>query len=144
MLTSPKATALPWNLPKITPGTKVLFYSAPKRHKLCLLIVLNKLRFRRDRAKIIKKVGTIEIVTIAAPAVPSLRAPSQPLELTRLIPRLEIIVATTSKCVKKIGTWAGPLVTTVTRRAILPTNALSPTSQKTSIGLGNFLVGDWC
>ena len=40
---------------------------------------------------------------------------------------------------KKIKTWAKPLVTIVTRWAILPIHALSPASQKTSISLCDFL-----
>ena len=45
---------------------------------------------------------------------------------------------------KKIKTWARPSVTTVTKKAILSTNVISPASQKTSIGIGNLFVGDWC
>ena len=84
-------------------------------------------------------------VAIAAPAAPGLRALPRPLGSTPPRSRLEtiVIMAITGKRVKKIGTWAKPLVTIVTRRGILLTNVLSPTSQKNSISLGNFLVGDW-
>ena len=144
MLAASKATAPPRNLPNITPRTKAPFCSAPKRHKLCLLIVLSELKPQKDRARTIRRVDTIAIIAIAALAALGLRAPSQPLGSTPPRPRLKMIVVVTSQRVGKIGTWAKSLVTTVIRKAILPTNALSSASQKTSIGLGDLLVGDWC
>ena len=144
MLAAPEATAPPQNLPRITSRTKAPFCSAPKRHEPCLFIFSSKLRFRRNRAGTIKRVGTIIIVAIAASAAPGLKALLQPLGSTQPRPCLKMIVAASSQCIGKIGTWARLPITTVTRRAILPTNALSPTSKKTSIGLSNFLVADWC
>ena len=85
----------------------------------------------------------IEIVAIAALAALGLKAPPRPLGSTEPRPRLEIIVAANNQRIKKIRIWAGPPVTTVIKKAILPTNALNTTSQKTSIGLGNLLVNDW-
>ena len=144
MFNAPKATTPPQNLLRITPGIEAPFHSAPRRHKPCLLIVPSKLRPHRDRTGTIRRVGTIGIVAIAAPVAPGLKASSLPLGSIRPRPRLEMIVATTSQRVGKIGKWAGPPITTITKRAILPTNALSPACQKTSIGLGNLVVGDWC
>ena len=96
MLAAPKTTAPPRNLPRITPGTEALFRSTPKRHKPSLLIAPSELRPRRDRAGIIRRVGTIEIVAIADPAASSLKAPSRLLGSTQPRPRLKIIVAATS------------------------------------------------
>ena len=144
MLAASEATTLPWNLPKIIPGTKAPFCSAPKRHEAYLLIIPSELKPWRDRARTIRRVGTIEIVAITAPTTPSLKAPPRPLRSTRPRLRLEIIVAATSQCVGKLEIWAGPPVTIITRKTILLTNAISLTSQKTSISLGNLLVGDWC
>ena len=144
MLAIPKATALPQNLPRITPGTKAPFRSAPKRHKPCLFIVLNKLKPWRDRVGTTRKVDTIGIVAIAAPVALGLSTLPWLLGSIQPRPRLKMIVAATSQCVKKIRTWAKPPVTIVTRKAILPINALSPLSQKTTIAFGNLLVGDWC
>ena len=144
MLAAPKATAPPRNLPRITSETKTPFYSAPRRHKQCLLIILSELKRQRDSIRTIRKVGMIKIVAIAAPTGPGLRVLPRPLESIRPRPWLEMIMAATSQRVGKIKTWAGTPVTSVTKRPILPTNVLSPVSQKTSIGLGNLFVGDWC
>ena len=144
MLAAPRATAPPWNLPKITPGTKAPFCSAPKKYKLCFLIVSNKLKPQRDRVGTTKRIGTIKIVAIAASAPLGLRALPRPLGSAQPRSRLEMIVAATSQRIGKIGTWAGPPVTIVTWKAILPTNALSPVSQKISISLGDLRVGEWC
>ena len=144
MFAIPKATVPLQNLSRITPGTETLFSSAPRRHEPCFFIIPSELRPRKDRAGTIRKVGTIGIVAIAVPAVPGLKALLQPMGSTQPRSRLKMIVAATSQCVEKIETWAGPPVTTVTRRAILPTNTQSPASQKTSIDLGDFFVGDWC
>ena len=144
MFAAPKTTTLPQNLPRTTSGTKTLFRFAPKRHKPCLLIVSSELRSWRDRAGSIRRVGTIKMVAIAASAAPSLRAPPRLLGSTQPRPRLKIIVAATNQHVGKIGTWARTPVTTITRKPIFPINALSLASQKTSIGLGDFFVGDGC
>ena len=96
MLPALKATAPPQNLPRIIPGTKTPFCSAPKRHKPCLFIVSSELRPWRDHAKTIRRVGTIRIVAITAPAASGLRALPRPLESTWPRLRLEIIVAATS------------------------------------------------
>ena len=146
MLAVPRAIAPPQNLPKNTPRTKVPFCSALRRHKPYLLIIPSKLRPRRDCAGTTRRVGTIEIVAIAAPVAPGLKAPPRLLESIWLRRRLKtiVIVVATGQRNEKIRTWARPPFTTVTRKAILPTNAQSSASQKTSIGLGNLLVGDWC
>ena len=52
----------------------------------------------------IRRVGTIEIVAIVAPAAPGLRAPPRPLGSTQPRPWLEMIVAATNQHVGKTGT----------------------------------------
>ena len=141
MLATTRATAPPRNLPEITRGTKVPLRSAHRRHEPCLFIALSSPR-PKNLVGTTRKIGTIGIIAIAAPAALGLRAPPRPLGPTQPRPRLKIIVAATSQRIEKIGTWAGPSVTTVTKKAILLTNALSPVSEKTSIGLGNLLVDD--
>ena len=144
MLAAPEATILPQNLPKIIPRTKTPFCSALKKHEPCLLIVSSELRLRRNRIGTIRRVGIKRIIAIAAPVASSLSGLPRPLGLTRPRPRLRMILAVTSRYVGKIRKWAKPFITTIIRRAILQTNALSPASQKTSIGLGDLVVGDWC
>ena len=141
MLATPETTASSQNLSKITSKTKASFRSAAKRHKPFHLIATSPSR-PKDLAKTTRRVGAIGIVAIAAPATLGFMAPPQPLGSTQSKFPLEMIMLATSQRIGKIGTGAGPLVTTVTKRAILPTNALSPTSQKTSIGLGNLFIGD--
>ena len=68
------------------------------------LYVPSELRLWRDRAGTIRRVGTIEIVAIVAPAAPGLRALPRPLGSTQPRPRLEMIVAATNQHVEKIGT----------------------------------------
>ena len=145
MLAAPGAIASPQNLPRIILRTKVLFCSAFTRHKPCPLIALSPTR-PRDFAGTTRKVGAIEIVAIAATPALDLRASPRLLRSIRPKPQLEIImiVAVTGHHIRKIGTWARSPITIVTRRGILLTNASSPTSQKTSIGFGNLLVGDQC
>ena len=144
MLAVSRATAPPWNLSKNTPGTKVFFCSAPKRHKPCLLIIPSELRPRKDRKKTTRRVGGIKIVTLAAPAAPGLKAPPRPLRSTqpRLWLEMIVIMAATSQRIGKIRTWAWPPVTIITRKSILLTNVLCLTSLKTSIGLDNLFAGD--
>ena len=144
MFAAPKATALPQIISRITPRTETSFCSALIRHKPCLLIASSPPR-AKDLARTTRKVGAIEIVAIAVLVTLDFRALSRLLRSIRPRSRLKtiVIVAATGQRVGKIGTWARPPITTVTRRAILPTNALSLVSQKTSIGLGNLLVGDW-
>ena len=146
MLAVLKATAPPWNLPKNTSGTEILLRSAPRRHKPFLFIVPNKLKPWKNCAGTTKKVGAIRIVVIAVPMAPGFTAPSRPLRSTRPRPRLEtiVIVVAIGQRNKEIRTWARPPNTTIIKRAILLINALSSASQKTSTGLGNFFVGDWC
>ena len=144
MLAIPGATPPPQNLSKIISRTKAPFCSAPRRHKPCFFIVLSKLKTQRDRAGTTRKVDIIRIVAIAAPAAPGLRTSLQPLELIQPSPQFEMILAATSQHVGKIGTWARPPMTNVTKRAIWPINALSSASQKTNISLGNLLVANWC
>ena len=144
MLAIPKASALPQNLPRITLRTEAPFRPASRSHKPCFLIVANKLRPWRDRAGTNRRVSTIGIFAIATSTALGLTTLPRPLGSTRPRFWLEIIVAANSQRIGKIGIWVGPLVTTIIRKAILPTNALSPASEKTSIGLGNLLVGDWC
>ena len=145
MLTALRAITPPQNLPKITPKTKASFCSVFPRHKLCLLIAPSSPR-PRNLAGTSKRVDVIGIVAIAAPAAPGLKVPPWPLESTWPIPRLEtiVIVAAIGQYVEKIRTWARPPLIIVTRNGILLTSAPSPTSQKTSIGLGDLHVGDWC
>ena len=146
MLAVFKATAPPQNLLKNTLETKVLFCSALKKHKPCLLIVPSKLRPWKDCIRTTKRVGAIGIVIMAAFATLGLRAPPRPLRSTRPRFRLEtiVIMAATGYHVRKIETWARPPVTMVKRRGILLTNVSSPASQKNSIGLGVLLVNSWC
>ena len=146
MFAAPGATAPPWNLLKITPRTGSPFCSTPKRHKLCLLIFPNELRPWRDRAKTSRKISAIEIVVIATLAAPGVRIPPGLLESaqSRLWLETIIIVAAIGQHVEKIRTRAKPFFTIVTGRAILPTNTLSPTGQKTSISLGNLFVDECC
>ena len=144
MFAALKATTPPQNLPRITPGTKAPFCSAPRSHESCLLIVSSELRPWKDRAGTIKRISTIGTVAIAAPAASGLKALLRPLRSSRPKPRLEMIMAAIKQRIGKIGTWGGPPVTTVTKKALLPTNALSSASPKTSIGLGNLLIDDGC
>ena len=144
MLTVPGATAPPQNLPKDTPGTKVLFCSPTRRHKPCFPIVLSELKPRKDRAETTRGVGVIKIVAIAAPAALGFRALSRQLRSSQPRLRLKMTMIAINQYDEKIKTWARPLVTIVTRRAILPTNTLSLRSQTTSIGLCDFLVSDCC
>ena len=143
MLAASGATAPFSNLPRIIPGTKAPFRSALTRHKPCLLIALSLPR-PRNLARTTKKVGAIGIVAIAALTAVGLRASPRPLGSTQPRLRLKTIVIVAATGQYKIETWAKPPITMVTRKSILLTNVLSPASQKTSISLGNLLVGDWC
>ena len=75
---------------------------------------------------------------------PSLRALSWQLGSTQTRPRFKMTVTVIGHYDEKIKTQTRLLVITVTRKAILPTNALSLTSQKPNVGLGNLLVGNCC
>ena len=144
MLAVPGATAPPQNLQKIIFETKTLFSSVLTRHKPCLLIA-PKLPRPRDLTRTTRRVGAIETIAIAAFAALGLRVLPRPWESTQLRPRLKTIAieVAAGQRVIKIRTWARPPVTTITRKVILPTNALSFASNKTSIALGNLLVGAW-
>ena len=145
MLAALGATAPPQNLLKIIFGTKTPFCFALTRHKPCLFIALNP-AIPRDLAGTTRRIDLIGIIAIVAPAILGLRA--LPWALGSTQPRLQlktiVIVAATGQCVGKIGTRAGPPITIITKSGILLTNILSPVSLKTSIDLGNLLVGDWC
>ena len=143
MLAAFGVTAPPWHLSRITFGTKASFCFAFKRNKPCFLIVPSLPR-PRNFAGTTKKIGAIGIVAIAAPAALGLWALPQLLWSIQARPRLEINVTATGQRVKKIKTWSGLLVITVTRKNISLTNVPSFTTKKTSIGLGNLLVGEWC
>ena len=145
MLAAPRATALPWNLPRIIPRTKTPFRSTITRHKPCLLITPSLPRLK-NLAGTTRKVGAIRIVAIATSVALGLKAPPRSLGSIRPRPRLKtiVIVAATGQRIRKIKTWAKPFVTIITKRGILLTSAPTITSQKTSIGLGNLYVDDWC
>ena len=144
MLAAPEATALPWNLPRITSRTEALFCSACRRHKSYFFIAPSELRPWRDCAGITRSVSAIGILVITAPAAQGLKALPRQLGSTQPRPWLKITLIVIGKRNKKIKIWARLLVTIVIKRAILPTNAFSPVSQKTSISFDNLLVNDWC
>ena len=138
MLAAPGATALPQNLPRIIFETKAPFCSAFTRHELCLLIAPSPPR-PKDLAGTTRRVGAI-----AAHTASSFRTLRWPLESTKPRPWLEtiMIMGATGQRVGKTRNRLKSLVTIITRRDILLTNALNSTSQKTSINLGNLHIGD--
>ena len=145
MLAAPRATALPQNLPKIIPGTKAPFHSILTSHELGFLIVPSLPRLR-NLTRTTRRIGAIRIVTIAAPAAAGLKASPWSLRSTQPRSRLEtiVIVAATGQRIRKIRIWVRSPIIIIIWRDILLTNVLSPVSQKTSIGLGDLLIGDWC
>ena len=144
MFATPSATALPQNLPSITPGTKAPVHSSLTRHKPCFFIAPSPSRLK-NLVKTTRKIGAIGIIAITAFAVLGLRAPPRLLGSKRPRSRLKtiLIVVATGQRIGKIRTWAKLLVTIITRRSILQTSASSRTSQKTSIRLGNFHIDEW-
>ena len=102
-------------------------------------------RTRTGLEKTIKTIGAIEkAVVIVALATQDFQTPPHSLESTRPIFSLEMTETTTSHQSRKTKTWLKLSVTIVIRKSILLTSALSLTSQKTSIGLGNLYVSDCC
>ena len=111
-------------------GTKASFRSATRKHEPCFFIASSPPR-PRDFSRTTRKIGSIKILAIAGLTGPGLRTLPRPPGLMQPRPRLEtiVIVAATGQCNEKIRTWARPYIITVTSKAILPTNAPSPTNQ---------------
>ena len=103
------------------------------------------LRPRTGFGKTIKTIGAIEkIIVIVAFAAQDFQTSSQPLESTRQIFWLGMTKIATGHQSGRTRTWLKSPITIVTRKDILLTNIPSLINQKTSIGLGNLHVGDWC
>ena len=91
----------------------------------------------------IKTRGVIEkAVVIVALTAQDFQAPPQPLKSIQPIPWLGMTETATGYQSGRTRTWLKSLIIIVTRSSILLTSAPNPTSQKTSISLGNLNVGD--
>ena len=143
ILTASGAIALlPLSL-KSTPTIKapIPFTSSLEKHEFCLLFALSILRPQKDLVKTTKRINAIDKLIMVLVDL-DLKALPCPLRSTQVRLHLQIIVTATGYYSKRPGTWIKLPVTIITKKGILLTSALSPTSQKTSISLGNLHISD--